>query len=86
MSSLSGTLRRGNTGGSVASGGTAAPSAVESGSTRIRGISSGIGFTGEFKSGAVDVMSGRVSLLMLDTLVLLLLGFYVWTHNAQGGG
>lgn len=41
---------------------------------------------GEFKSGLGDVTRGRVTLLMLDTLILLLVVFYVWTHKAQGGG
>lgn len=41
---------------------------------------------GEFTGGAADVMRGRVSLIMLNTLILLLLVFYVWTHRAQGGG
>lgn len=40
----------------------------------------------EFRSGLGDVTRGRVSLLMLDSLILLLVVFYVWTHQAQGGG
>ena len=40
----------------------------------------------EFSSGLGDVTRGRVSLLMLDSLILLLVVFYIWTHRAQGGG
>jgi hypothetical protein len=40
----------------------------------------------EFRSGVGDVTRGRVSLLMLDSLILLLVVFYIWTHQAQGGG
>lgn len=40
----------------------------------------------EFRSEVGSVMSGRVSLLMLDTLILGLILFYLWTRNAQGGG
>ena len=40
----------------------------------------------EFRSGLGDVTRGRVSLLMLDSLILLLVVFYVWSHRAQGGG
>jgi len=40
----------------------------------------------EFTSGLGDVTRGRVSLLMLDSLILLLVVFYIWTHRAQGGG
>lgn len=44
------------------------------------------GAIGEFRAGLSDAMSGRVSLLMLDTIVLGLLVFYYWTRHAQGGG
>lgn len=40
----------------------------------------------EFASGLGDVTRGRVSLLMLNSLILLLIVFYIWTHKAQGGG
>jgi hypothetical protein len=40
----------------------------------------------EFSSGVGDVTRGRVSLLMLDSLILALVVFYIWTHRAQGGG
>jgi hypothetical protein len=74
MSRLSGVLPRG-----AASGGTvttAAPPASAPGASAY----------GEFRSGLGDVTSGRVSLLMLDTLILALVVFYVWTHRVQGGG
>lgn len=41
---------------------------------------------GEFKSGVGDVTQGRVSLLILNSLIILLVLFYLWTHRAQGGG
>jgi hypothetical protein len=41
---------------------------------------------GQFQAGLGDVTQGRVTLLMLDTLILLLIAFYIWTHRAQGGG
>ena len=41
---------------------------------------------GEFQGGLSDVFRGRVTLIMLDTLILLLVAFYLWTHRAQGGG
>lgn len=37
---------------------------------------------GEF--GAV--MEGRLSLLALDTIIVMLILFYLWTRRAQGGG
>lgn len=44
------------------------------------------GFVSEFSSGVSDVMQGRVTLLMLNTVVLGLVAFYIWTHDVQGGG
>jgi hypothetical protein len=41
---------------------------------------------GQFRTELGTAMSGRVSLLMLDTLILGLVLFYIWTKNAQGGG
>ncbi len=79
---LNSTLRRGGT-----SQRSTSPTAETPSSTRVSGISTGSLLPiGEIKSGAADIMQGRISLIMLDTLVLVLLGFYVWTHNAQGGG
>ena len=40
----------------------------------------------QFRSELGDAMTGRVSLLMLDTLILGLVLFYLWTRSAQGGG
>jgi hypothetical protein len=33
-----------------------------------------------------DVSSGRISLGILGTLVVLILAFYYWTRSVQGGG
>jgi hypothetical protein len=55
---------------------TAAPPASAPGSSAY----------GEFRSGVGDVTQGRVSLLILNSLILLLVLFYLWTHRAQGGG
>lgn len=41
---------------------------------------------GEFVAGVGDVTQGRVSLLILNSLVLLLVVFYIATHRSQGGG
>ena len=41
---------------------------------------------GEFRGQLGEAMSGRVSLLLLDTMILGLILFYLWTRNAQGGG
>lgn len=47
---------------------------------------SGQGFIAETGEQVSSVMQGRVSLLALDSLILLLVVFYIWTHRVQGGG
>lgn len=42
-------------------------------------------FVDQFRSGLGEISEGRLSLLMLDTLVLALVGFYWVTHEIQGG-
>lgn len=37
------------------------------------------------RSDVSDVMAGRVTLAMLDLIILALIGFYVATKTAQGG-
>lgn len=74
MARLSGVLPRGGVSGGTVT--TSAPPASAPSS----------GAYGEFRSGIGDVTQGRVSLLMLDTLILALVVFYIWTHRVQGGG
>ena len=75
MARLSGVLPGGRVSGGTVT--TAAPAASAPGASSAYG---------EFRSGLGDVTSGRVSLLMLDSLILFLVVFYVWTHRVQGGG
>jgi hypothetical protein len=56
------------------------------GGSTLAQSSSRVGFVNEFTSGFGDVFQGRLSLLMLDTLILLMVAFYLWTHKVQGGG
>lgn len=74
--SINSTIRR--SGGTVM---TAPPAATGAGSTQ--GAPSAFG---EFTAGVGDVTRGRVSLLILNSLVLALVVFYIGTHKAQGGG
>lgn len=56
-------------------GGTAAVSGPSTG---------GLSFTAattEISEG----LSGRISLAMLDFIIVLMIAFYIWTRNAQGG-
>lgn len=74
MSRLNATLGRASSGGTVQ---MAPPPASDRASSTAYG---------EFVSGVKDVTQGRVSLLILNTLIVLLILFYLWTHSAQGGG
>lgn len=77
-SRLNSVIGRGYAGGTVQ---TAPPAASDRSSSQ--GAPSAYG---EFMSGVGDVTQGRVSLLILNSLVLLLVVFYVATHRSQGGG
>lgn len=33
-----------------------------------------------------DITTGRITLGMVNLTMLLMIGFYVWTRSAQGGG
>lgn len=39
----------------------------------------------EVSSGLSDLRTGQLSLLMLDTMALALIGFYIWTRKVQAG-
>ena len=73
--------------GSTVVGGISDPRDPTAGGNRtLVSSSSRVGFLPEFKAGFGDVMEGRISLIMLNSMILALIGFYVWTHNVQGGG
>jgi len=69
-------LGRGSSGGTVQVG---APAASDRSASQASAY-------GEFVSGVGDVTQGRVSLIILNSLVLLLVVFYITTHRSQGGG
>lgn len=75
MARINATLGRPSSGATVQ---TAAPMASDRSSSQTA--------YGQFTSGLGDVTRGRVTLLMLDSLILMLVAFYLWTHRAQGGG
>ena len=68
-------------------GGVSDPRDPMAGGNRTLAQGSGrVGFVGEFGTGLSNVMQGRLSLLMLDTLIIIMVGFYLWSHKVQGGG
>lgn len=75
MARVSSVIGRASSGGTVQ---TAPPAASDRSASQSA--------YGEFKAGIGDVTRGRVSLLMLNSLILLLVVFYLWTRSQQGGG
>lgn len=71
-------------------GGTvnAPPTSPQNGSGgegRIAGIIPQINF-GPALGEIGDVTTGRITLGMVNLTILALVGFYIWTRSAQGGG
>lgn len=72
---------------STVSGGVSDPRDPTAGGNRtLVQSSSRVGFVSELSGGFGDVLEGRISLIMLEAMLIGLIGFYVWTHNVQGGG
>lgn len=72
-------LQRGR--GAVSTVTSSPPPATDRTSSRVTP-----GFIGELGGEVGDVFAGRLSLIALNTAVLGLVVFYLWTRNAQGGG
>lgn len=75
----------GRLGSSAGLGG--APSAgVGSASTYMPAQSTGSGVFADFRNASADVRQGKVTLALVESFIILLVLFYVWTHAVQGGG
>ena len=59
------------------------------GASAAPAVSSGPGTGGvsfaEAREEISEGMAGRISLAMLDFIIVAMLLFYIWTRNAQGG-
>jgi hypothetical protein len=44
------------------------------------------GVVSEIRGQVSEVMQGRLTLIALDTMILGIIAFYLWTRRAQGGG
>lgn len=65
----------------ITSGSGAAPSVASA----PAGTGGGVNFTAA-RSELGDAMAGRISLAILNSMILALVLFYIWTRKAQGGG
>ena len=85
-------MKSGIGGSSMGIGGGAGIGANSAGYTGVGGDAVGPDSNGfvsagsSLQSGVGEVASGRISLIMLDTLVIGLIAFYLWTHSVQRGG
>jgi hypothetical protein len=68
----------------VDTSGSYAPPAIQA--TIQQTLGGGVYTDTNLDDAAGNVVSGRVSLGFIGALVVLAVGFYLWTHTIQGGG
>jgi hypothetical protein len=61
------------------------PAAPSGGSGPVMGGNLSVVDFSSARNDISDAMAGRVTLAMLDLIVLALIGFYLFTKSAQGG-
>lgn len=81
MSVLSGKLNI-----SAGLGGTSQGGPAQSYGAAMPASSTGSGIFADFRNANTDVRQGRISIAVLETMLILIVIFYIWTHNVQGGG
>jgi hypothetical protein len=81
LATLSGLL-----GGSAGLGGTRTGGPAQSYGAPMPASSTGSGVLADFRSATSDVKQGRITIAVLESLVILVVLFYIWTHSVQGGG
>lgn len=82
MGLLSRTLSSSSGLGGIAGGGPA----QNYGTPMAPASSTGSGVLSDLRSARGDVMHGQISIAVIESLLILLTLFYLWTHNVQGGG
>ena len=63
-----------------------APSAGTYTNSSYEAPQQGLAAIGEFRHGVSETIHGRISLLMLNSFILLWVLFYIYTNRVQGGG
>lgn len=87
MSILNGKLAGSAGLGGPASAGAYSTSTYGMGSMMAQAYSTGSGVADSVRSGdATGALSGKVSLVFLELLVVAIVAFYLWTRSVQGGG
>ena len=86
MSVLTGKLTSSAGLGGAPSAGAYSTSTFGMGSIMPAAQSTGAGVFSTFQTAGGDIRQGKLSLAVLEALVMLLVVFYVWTHAVQGGG
>lgn len=81
MGALSGLL-----GNSAGLGGSPGGGPAQSYGAPMPAQSTGSGVFADFKNASSDVRQGRITIAVLESLLILVVLFYIWTHNVQGGG
>lgn len=86
MSILSGRLGSSAGLGGQPSAGAYSTSTYGMGSQMPAASSTGSGVFADFRNASSDVRQGKITLAVIEALVIVLVLFYVWTHAVQGGG
>ncbi len=81
MGMLSGKL-----GGSAGLGGASQGGPAQSYGSPMPAQSTGSGIFADFRTASGDVRQGKVSIAVLESLLILWVLFYIYTRNIQGGG
>lgn len=81
MSILSNRLTRSAGLGGIAQGGP-----HQNYNTPMPSQSTGSGVLADFKNAGSDVRQGKISIAVIETLIILMVLWYMWTHAIQGGG
>lgn len=86
MSLLTARLTKASGLGGPPSAGPQSTSTFGMGTLMAAAQSTGQGVLGTASTASGDVRAGRVSMAVLEVILVLLIGFYVWTRGVQGGG
>jgi len=63
-----------------------APSGGPAQSYGAPAASTGSGVFADFRNASSDVRQGKVSVAVIESLLIICVLFYWWTHAVQGGG
>ena len=79
-------LLSGRLGSAAGLGGAAQGGPAQNYGSPMPAQSTGSGIFADFKTASGDVRQGKLSIAVLESLVIVWVLFYIYTRNIQGGG